>query len=186
MGILSRIVRLCRSDLHGVMDQLEDKHLLLKQYLREMEDDLKHKRARLVRMEQDGQDLRRDLENRRQALGKMEEDLRLAVARDKDDIARMLIRRRRTLEAGCAGLQDRLDRLQEARNRLSETVGQQTLQYEQLKARADILHRQSRQDRNRPPDGFADSDWPWPAPSDEEVELELLQRKEALAPGGES
>ena len=40
MGLFSRITRLCRSDLHGVMDQLEDKNLLLKQYLREMEEAL--------------------------------------------------------------------------------------------------------------------------------------------------
>ena len=32
MGIMTRIMRLCKADLHGVMDQLEDKELLLKQY----------------------------------------------------------------------------------------------------------------------------------------------------------
>ena len=32
MGIFSRMVKLCTADLHGVMDQLEDKGLLLKQH----------------------------------------------------------------------------------------------------------------------------------------------------------
>ena len=43
MGIMTRMLRLCKADVHGVMDQLEDKGLLLKQYLREMETSLGHK-----------------------------------------------------------------------------------------------------------------------------------------------
>ena len=45
MGIMTRMLRLCKADVHGVMDQLEDKGLLLKQYLREMETSLGHKGA---------------------------------------------------------------------------------------------------------------------------------------------
>ena len=45
MGIMSRMLRLWKADLHGVMDQLEDKALVLKQYLREMEVSLKQKQT---------------------------------------------------------------------------------------------------------------------------------------------
>ena len=34
MGIMTRFMRLCKADMHGVIDRLEDKGLLLKQYLR--------------------------------------------------------------------------------------------------------------------------------------------------------
>ena len=33
MSIMTRFVRIFKADIHGVMDQLEDKGLLLKQYL---------------------------------------------------------------------------------------------------------------------------------------------------------
>jgi len=37
MGITTRLVRIFKADLHGVMDQLEDQGLLLKQHLRDMQ-----------------------------------------------------------------------------------------------------------------------------------------------------
>ena len=186
MGIFTRIARLCKSDLHGVMDQLEDKHLLLKQYLREMEDDLKQKKARLTLMGQTARDMERDLQERQQSIGRLEADLNLAVTRDKDDIARMLIRKRRTLEAGCIRLQHRLDRLAEEQGALQEKVERQTLQYEQLKVNATAFEQQAEQQRTDGSDVFDDAPLQWATPSDEEIELELLQRKEDLKSGGES
>ena len=46
MKILDRMGLLMRADAHGVMDQLEERSLLLKQHLREAELELDHKRAR--------------------------------------------------------------------------------------------------------------------------------------------
>ncbi len=186
MGIFSRLVRLCRSDLHGVMDQLEDKDLLLKQYLREMGDDLNQKKARLARMTQTGQEIERDLAGRRKTLEQLETDLNLSVTREKDDIARMLIRKRRTLEAGCVRLQHQLERLREELGGLAETLEQQTLQYEQLKVKAAAFHQQAEQNRAETPDVFDEAPFQWASPSEEEIELELLQRKEALNTGGGS
>jgi phage shock protein A len=47
MGILTRIVRICKADIHGVMDHIEDQGLLLKQHLRDMEKALSEKEAGL-------------------------------------------------------------------------------------------------------------------------------------------
>ena len=52
MGILSRFFRICKSDIHGVMDLLEDRELLLKQHIRDMETALADDRAGLNRKEQ--------------------------------------------------------------------------------------------------------------------------------------
>ena len=64
MGIMTRIMRVWRADLHGVMDQLEDKGLLLKQYLREMEDSLQQKTARCEQLTEHCRQIRRDKERR--------------------------------------------------------------------------------------------------------------------------
>ncbi|MBW1694925.1 MAG: PspA/IM30 family protein, partial [Deltaproteobacteria bacterium] len=50
MGVFTRIVRICKADIHGVMDQLEDQGLLLKQHLRDMEKALSQKEARLKKL----------------------------------------------------------------------------------------------------------------------------------------
>lgn len=52
MGVLSRVVRLCKADLHGVMDQMEDKDPLLRQHLREMEAAMADQQACIDRLEE--------------------------------------------------------------------------------------------------------------------------------------
>ena len=45
MGIASRMVNIFKADIHGVMDQFEDRVLLLKQHLRDMAQTLNQKEA---------------------------------------------------------------------------------------------------------------------------------------------
>jgi len=184
MGVFSRIFRLCKADLHGVMDQLEDKSLLLKQYLREMEESLKIKEARMEQIERSCRQIQRDLNQRNQESEKLEQDLDLAVRKEKDEIARMLIRKRRTLQGGCEQLQRQLETLTEEKGKINETLAQQRLQYDQLKVKTAAFCRQAEQRQFEEPMAVMDAGFAWQTPSDEEIELELLQRKEALRPGG--
>ncbi len=186
MGVFSRIFRLCKADLHGVMDQLEDKSLLLKQYLREMEENLKHKEDRLEQIEGNCRQIRRELVQREQESRKLEQDLELAVRKDKDEIARMLIRKRRTLDGGSGQLQRQLEMLMEEKSRIDETLQQQRLQYDELKIKTAAFCRQAEQKQYEAPDANLGAAFAWQAPSDEEIELELLQRKEAARQGGAS
>ena len=50
MGIMTRLIKICKADVHGVMDQLEDKALLLKQHLRDMQETLTAKETELKKM----------------------------------------------------------------------------------------------------------------------------------------
>ncbi len=184
MAILSRMMRLFKADVHGVMDQLEDKGLLLKQYLREMEASLEDKDNRLNRIEQVIRQAESGLGRREEEIQKLESDLDLAVRREKDDIARMLIRKRRSLQGSCEQLKLQIDALSREKNDLSETLARQRLQYDQLKVKVAAFGQQARSG------GFDDilvEDSPsqaWGAPTEEEIELELLQRKEAMQEGG--
>jgi phage shock protein A len=186
MGVFSRIFRLCKADLHGVMDQLEDKSLLLKQYIREMEESLKYKEARLEQINGSCRQIKRDIAQRNNEGQKLEQDLDLAVRKEKDEIARMLIRKRRTLQGGCEQLQLQLEALTEEKGKISETLEQQRLQYDQLKVKAAAFCRQAEQRRFEEPMETMDSAFAWQTASEEEIELELLQRKEAVRQGGAS
>ncbi|MEJ2156373.1 MAG: PspA/IM30 family protein [Desulfobacteraceae bacterium] len=184
MGILSRMLRLCKADVHGVMDQLEDKGLLLKQALREMEASLKAKEGRLEEIGRHCRQIERDLSVRREEAQKLEKDLDLAVSKEKDDIARMLIRKRRVLQSSCDQLTRQMAGLEEERSALSETVSRQRLQYEQMKIKAGTFCREAETRRYEEVNASIESGYDWKAPNEEEVELELLQRKEALDKGG--
>lgn len=184
MAIVSRMMRLFKADVHGVMDQLEDKELLLKQCLREMEASLEDKAGRLNRSEQAVRQAESDLVQREAEVQKLENDLDLAVRKERDDIARMLIRKRRSFLGNCEQLKHQIEALSQENNRLSETVARQRLQYDWLKLKVTTFRQQTQSE------GFDDiiapEDTPlaWRAPTEEEIELELLQRKETLQEGG--
>jgi len=108
MGIMTRMLRLCKADVHGVMDQLEDKGLLLKQYLREMQTSLGHKQRQVAALTQRIGRLGSQIARHREEMDKLEGDLNLALNKQKDDIARMLIRRRRALETASIHLKEQV------------------------------------------------------------------------------
>jgi len=184
MAIMTRLLRLWKADMHGVMDQLEDKALLLKQCQREMESSLRQKQARLAELHRSREQLGVDHARRLQEQEKLEADITLAVRKDKDEIARMLIRKRMLLAATHARVDGQRRHLEEEAQRLAQTICEQQGQYEQLKIRAAVYCRQAEQ---RPAEDPA-SLWTEPAGSapatEEEVELELMRRKEALSQGG--
>jgi len=184
MGIMTRMLRLCKADVHGVMDQFEDKGLLLKQYLREMETSLGQREQQLAAVTQRLGRLSGQIARQVEEMDKLEQDLTLALEKEKDDIARMLIRRRRALATASGHLKEQTEMLTQEKTRLSEILAHQRLQYETLKVKADAYCHQAA-DRLFEAESYQTAGTIYsPNPSDEEIELELLQRKEALQKGG--
>ena len=183
MAILARIFRLFRADMHGVMDQLEDQGLLLKQHLRDMEECLDDKETRLKQMCFARDQARQDHEKGLKETNNLERDLEVAIQKDRDDIARMLIKKLKPLNRIQSNRDSHLNRLNHEIESFKEDMEQQRLQYEQLRQQAaDFFYRSAKQN--------GDHFWPaMPAEfslhdlSPEEIELELLQRKEALKGG---
>ena len=184
MAIMSRIVRIFRADIHGVMDQLEDKGLLLKQYLREMAEELVIKEARLTDLRAARTQSGRDRERLSKEIQQLEGDVTAAVTQDKDDIARMLIRKQKSLTASRNEVDRLLEGLDAEIRELVETIESQRLAHEDLKVRAaDFMHRAQKRAWNEVSALAAAG--VGVGPSDEEVELELIRRKAALE-GGEA
>ena len=73
MGIMTRFTRLCKADLHGVLDQLEDKGLLLKQSLRDMESEIGRKETKLGQMTTERDHTHRDSDIRKKEKGKLQQ-----------------------------------------------------------------------------------------------------------------
>jgi phage shock protein A len=183
MGILSRVVRLCKADLHGVMDQLEDKDLLLKQHLREMQAAMAGRQVRIDQLEEALRNGQRDRAMQTQQLQAIEEDLGLVVARGKDDIARMLIRKlipmRERVVCMIHRLEEMTGQVDEERDRLDV----QRLAYDDTRQRVAAVRERARNAEAMADMGPIGMRSPRLAPSEEEIEWELLQRKEAVSSG---
>ena len=183
MAILTRIFRLFKADIHGIMDQIEDQGLLLKQHLRDMEEALVKKEAKLKQMCFAKDQARQDYEKGIKESNNLEQDLEVAIRKDRDDIARKLIKKLKPLAHIQSERCSHIDRLNHDIEQFKDDVELQRLQYEQLRQQsANFFHLTEKQNE----------DHGWPAMqadfgvhdfSDEEIELELLQRKEALKGG---
>ncbi len=181
MSIMSRMIRLWKADIHGVMDQFEDKKLLLNQHLRDMEEALEQKEGKLRNLHASRNRSAEELEKYESEIDKLEKDLDAAIDREKDDIARFLIRKIRPLKDHREELKHHIAGLEKEIRALQECISEQRLEYERLQLRAgDFIRKSEREEWSYAfPSGKAGRDL-----SEEEIELELLRRKEKMK-GGE-
>jgi phage shock protein A len=179
MSIATRFVRLCKADIHGVMDQMEDKGLLLKQYLRDMEEELDRKETTLRRLQASRDQSHRDHDRHTQECQKLEGDLALAIEKEKDDIARMLIRKIKPQNSHRDGLLLHIEALDKDIAQFRGCLEEQRLLYKQLQLRAtEHFCRAERQEWEEAIAIISPHGTPLEL-SDSEVELELLRRKDA-------
>ena len=94
MALINRISRLFKADFHAVLDHIEEPEALLKQAIRDMEDDLARteQRFNLCAHDQDALTVRKgELED---VVIEFEAKLDLCFESDKDDLAKTLIRKK--------------------------------------------------------------------------------------------
>ena len=178
MAIIARIANMFRADIHGVMDRLENQELLLKQHLRDMKEALNFKEAKLQKMKTSRDQRMQDLNRYKQQRETLEHDLTMAVRKDKDDIARMLIRKVKPLENLHEELSRHVRALEEEIDQFERHLQLQRLKYEELKNRStEYLQKTQLQKWEKETfdpvsfNGYGEL-------SEQEVELELLKRKE--------
>ena len=186
MTILTRMIRLFKADINGVMDQIEDQGLLLKQHLRDMEASLVQKETKLKKMGLAMDQAQQEYKKGQKEINNLKLDLDIAIRKDKDDIARMLIKKYKPLTHIQSERSSHIDLLNHEIVEFKENIDQQGLQYEQLKQKAtEYFYGIEKQNWENTwsaiPTGFRVHDL-----SAQEIELELLQRKEAIKGGAES
>lgn len=189
MGIMTRLIRIWKADVNGVMDELEDKELILRQSIRDMEEELDRKEQKLQRMRADRERTDKDLQKYRREHRDLEKDLEIAIRKDKDDIARMLIKKIKQVRRHADSLQEHQESLDTEIKNFRDLLEQQRTRLDQLKLRAKeyLLRKEREQWPDAATEAASDFSRHASEPTDEEIELELLKYKEAFqrAQGGE-
>ena len=177
LTLLERLKTLLEADAHGIVESLEERSLVLKQYLREAELEVNRKRARLDAVREDEKRLAETLRRREDEIRALDEDVTLALQSGKDELARFAIRRLLPRRAEVKALKARIvERAAEGRA-LAERVEEQQQRLDALRARV-------RAELARETSGDEARSWAEPAVADEDVELELMRRRETA--GGAS
>ena len=181
MRIMTRMLKIFKSDIHGIMDQFEDQGLLLKQHLRDMEEALNSKETRLKKMLVSRNQIQQELSRYTQQHDKLEQDLVVAIQKNKDDIARLLIKKIKPLDDLHNELTRNIETLDQEIEQFKNHLNQQRFQYEQLKHRsveyfhkAEMLQWEKNISTFVPPANFSGE------LSEGEIELELMRRKEVI------
>lgn len=173
--LFHRIATLVAADAHGVVESLEERTLLLKQYLREAERALDDTRARLDGVRDDVKRLGQEIAHHEREVHALDDDVALALASGKDDLARFAIRRllphRRALDAARTRLGERTTEASGLAALLAQREGK--LEALRARVRTELARERSRDDE------------PWSAcvVADEDVELELMRRRNAAGGG---
>ena len=180
MAFIARMVNIFKADIHGVMDQLEDRRLLLKQHLRDMVEALHRKEANLGKLMASHQQGLKDLAEYTQQWETLDQNLTLAVGKNKDETARILIRKMKPLKDLRDELARHLKTLDQEIIQFKNHLQQQRLRYQQLKHRSAqyLLNTRVQQSEKTVIDPVFDGSHA--EPTDQEIELELLKRKDAL------
>jgi phage shock protein A len=178
MALINRISRLFKADFHAVLDRIEEPEQLLRQAIRDMEDDLAES-EQLNKVRGHEQQL---LSQRKAELnGKLVEidnELDLCFTSGKDELARDLVRRKletqRLLQRLQASESANADFLTELRKQMAENRNA----LEGLKQKAEIFARSSPVESDT---GFADRQWMSRefSISENDIEIALLREQNA-------
>jgi len=178
MALISRISRLFKADFNAVLDHIEEPEQLLRQAIRDMEDDLARaeQRIALCSHEQDMLGVRKsELDS---AITELDAELDLCFETGKDNLARGLIRRKLETERLLKRLESKRtaneQHLAEQRRLLDENAA--TL--ESLRQKAELLARRSPTQGDGGPQ-FDDIAWTAREMTvgDDEIEIALLREK---------
>ena len=94
MALVNRISRLFKADFHAVLDQIEEPDALLRQAIREMQDDVAHDEQQFKRVQLEQQQADRRLSSLQHSLQQIDEELDICFSADKPDLARQMVRRK--------------------------------------------------------------------------------------------
>ncbi|MBW2230067.1 MAG: PspA/IM30 family protein [Deltaproteobacteria bacterium] len=170
MRIIERLGLLVRADAHGVMDQLEERSLLVKQHLREAELELGRKRVQLEALDEEARRLADAMRIGERDVEKLDHDVELALGEGEEELARFAVRRLLPRRATLGALHERIAELAAARERLGERLQEQERELDDLRVRARA--RLAELERADEVDTRSER-----TVADEEVDLELLRRR---------
>jgi phage shock protein A len=139
MALITRVTRLFTADLHAVLDRLEEPDVLVKQAIREMEDELASHETRLRWLDHENAQLTRQSAEMNASLDAIATQLDVCFASNEDALARPLIKRRLETQHLVGRLAARLQANAHARVEETALVENNRRELDAMRQRAEVL-----------------------------------------------
>jgi phage shock protein A len=104
MTLITRISRLFKADLHGILDGLEEPQEVIKQAIRDMEEDIAAQERRLEELRAIMQRLAREAQETTATMQEIESQIDICFAAENEALARNLIRKRLEMARRAKGI----------------------------------------------------------------------------------
>lgn len=170
MALLNRMARLFRADLHAVLDRIEEPEALLKQALRDMEEEQAADERHYKLLTREHAQLATRHEEVEQVLRDMDGELDLCFESAKDELARTLVKRQLETRRHAALLAKKRTALEKSLAELKSRLEQNRTRLDAMRQKAELLAAES-----EPAEPCLAPDW---TVRDEDVELALLREKQ--------
>jgi phage shock protein A len=175
MAVITRLARLFRADVHAVLDRIEEPDVLLRQAVRDMEEECARDAQRGALIAREEEQLAARLAEIDRGLGDADEALDVCLRSGTDALARAVIRRQLEARQLRKGLAARAQGLADDRAALARRLEEKRRRLDGMRQKAAVLADEAPR--------TADQDWasPMPVVRDEDVEVALLREKERRA-----
>ncbi|MFL2491973.1 MAG: phage shock protein PspA [Luminiphilus sp.] len=135
MGIFSRLSDIVNSNLNAMCDTAEDPEKMIRLIIQEMEDTLVEVRSASARILADKKTQERQLASMKSQASTWEEKAKLALSKDREDLARAALHEKRRVEADVTVLESELVLADDHIEQLHLEVGQLQAKLDDAKAK---------------------------------------------------
>lgn len=139
MALITRLSRLFHADVNAVLDQLEEPELLLKQAIREMEETLNHDERQIKLLTLEHQQHQQKEQELKQTLADLAPQIALCFKSGKDDLAKVLIRRKLEIQQYVTTLTGKSSRAKDTITQLKSQLQEHQSQLSSMKQKAEIF-----------------------------------------------
>jgi len=139
MALITRVSRLFRADMHAVLDRIEEPDVLLRQAVREMEEDLAGDEQRIKLLNHEYGQLTARQDDLGQSLAEIEQELDVCFESGKGDLARTLIRRKLEAQRFLRFLARKRETLEETLSGLKARLEENRTRLESMRQKAELL-----------------------------------------------
>ena len=139
MGIFTRLSDIINSNISALLDKAENPEKMIRMMIQEMEETLVEVRSSTAKVIAEKKTVNRRIDQLRRQAGEWEAKAELALAKDREDLARAALVEKSSVNATVAMLEDELHKLDETLEKLSTEIDQLQAKLTDARARQKTL-----------------------------------------------
>lgn len=177
MTLITRVSRLFRADVNAVLDRMEEPDVLLRQALREMEDQLAEDGQVSEQIGIELNHIAQRADETESSLKKIEEEMDLCFESENEELTRVLVKRKLEAQQLLNFMLRKQDELERKSEKLDQRIQENHLQLQSLRQKADVFA--STENTDQSISGWFETEFPQQFNvTEHDIEIALLREKQ--------